>query len=71
MDPPAENPLTEPSTPEQPFGGGAPPAPAVQAAEVGELAVTGFDVLPLGLAGLTLIGAGGAAVVMARRSKRS
>ena len=69
--PPATNPLTEPSPEQQPFGGGAPPAPAQQAAEVDELAFTGFDVLPLGLGGLALVGAGGAAVVMARRSKRS
>jgi len=71
--PPETPPPTETDVPPPPPGGGAPqaPAPAVQAADVDELAFTGFDVLPLGLAGFTLIGAGGAAVVMARRSRRS
>lgn len=69
--PPTENPLTETPAPQQPFGGGAPLTPAPQVAQADELAVTGFDVLPLGLGGLALLGAGGAAVVMARRTRRS
>jgi hypothetical protein len=76
--PPSTPPETPPSTktdvPPPPPGGGAPQAPAPQvatAAEVDELAFTGFDVLPLGLGGLALMGAGGAVVVMARRSRRS
>jgi hypothetical protein len=77
--PPPTTPPTKTEVPPPPPGGGAPQAPApqaapqaaAQAADVDELAFTGFDVLPLGLAGFTLIGAGGAAVVMARRSRRS
>lgn len=78
--PPSTPPETPPQppakheVPQPPAGEGAPPAPApeaVTAAEADELAFTGFDVLPLGLGGLALVGAGGAAVVMARRSKRS
>ncbi|MFI6097845.1 hypothetical protein ACIA8G_19985 [Lentzea sp. NPDC051213] len=65
-------PPTKDSTPEMPppGGGPAPQAPAPQSAEADELAFTGFDVLPLGLGGLVLVGAGGAAVVVARRSRR-
>lgn len=74
---PAETP--PPSTkhevpPPPPGGGGAPQAPAPEvatAAQADELAFTGFDVLPLGLGGLALVGAGGAAVLMTRRTKRS
>lgn len=78
--PPSPPPSTPPPStstetpPPPPPGGGAPQAPAPQvatAAEADELAFTGFDVLPLGLGGLALVGAGGAAVVMARRTKRS
>ena len=67
-------PSTKTDVPPPPPGGGAPQAPAPQvatAAEADELAFTGFDVLPLGLGGLALVGAGGAAVLMARRTKRS
>src|SRR5688500_13048205 len=67
-------PSTKTDVPPPPPGGGAPQAPAPQvatAAEADELAFTGFDVLPLGLGGLALVGAGGAAVLMARRNKRS
>lgn len=78
---PAEQPpSTPPATPTPPVvppGGGAPPAPQPapqaqpqvfgEAAEVEELAFTGFDVLPLGLGGLALVGAG---VVMARRARK-
>lgn len=64
-------PSTSTETPPPPPGGGAPQAPAQTAAAVEELAFTGFDVLPLGLGGLALVGAGGAAVVMVRRSRRS
>ena len=71
--PTPETPPVKPSTPADvppppPGGGGAPEAP--QAAAADELAFTGFDVLPLGLGGLALVGAGGAAVVMARRTPR-
>lgn len=72
--PPETPPSTKTEVPPPPPGGGAPQAPAPQvatAAEADELAFTGFDVLPLGLGGLALVGAGGAAVVMARRSRRS
>jgi hypothetical protein len=58
---------TEMTPPPPPPGGGAPQAPQA-AAEVEELAFTGFDVLPFGLAGLALAGAG---VVMTRRARRS
>lgn len=72
--PPSTPPQTPPSTktevPPPPPGGGAPQAPAPRAA-ADELAFTGFDVLPLGLGGLALLGAGGAAVLTARRTKRS
>ncbi|MGW6930653.1 hypothetical protein ACWGE0_11355 [Lentzea sp. NPDC054927] len=74
---PAEQPpatSTPPATPTPPVvppGGGAPPAPQAapfgEAAEVDELAFTGFDVLPLGLGGLALVGAG---VVMSRRARK-
>lgn len=67
-------PSTKTETPPPPPGGGAPQAPAPQvatAAAADELAFTGFDVLPLGLGGLALVGAGGAAVLMTRRTKRS
>lgn len=74
---PAETPpsTTTPSVPPVVQQGGAPPAPqaAPQAAarEVADdLAFTGFDLLPLGLAGLVLVGGGGAAVVMADRGRR-
>jgi hypothetical protein len=83
--PPTTPPSTPPPStktetpPPPPPGGGAPQAPAPQApaaqvataAEADELAFTGFDVLPLGLGGLALVGAGGTAVLMARRTKRS
>ncbi len=64
--PPAKTDVAQP-----PSGGGAPQALAPQPAAVDELAFTGFDVLPLSLGGLALLGAGGAAVVMTRRSRRS
>ncbi|WP_086661238.1 hypothetical protein [Lentzea kentuckyensis] len=67
-------PSTKTEVPPPPPGGGAPQAPAPQvvtAAEAEDLAFTGFDVLPLGLGGLALVGAGGAAVLIARRTKRS
>jgi hypothetical protein len=72
--PPETPPSTKPEVPPPPPGGGAPQAPAPQvatAAEVDELAFTGFDVLPFALGGLALVGAGGTAVVMTRRSRRS
>ncbi|MDX3662699.1 hypothetical protein PV646_35825 [Streptomyces sp. ID05-26A] len=53
--------------------GGAPPAPQAPAAapEVAKgLAFTGLNLLPLGLAGILLVGGGGAAVVMAGQSRR-
>ncbi len=71
--PPSTPPEVPPSTKTEvppPPGGGAPQAPAPQSADVDELAFTGFDVLPLALGGLALVGAGGATVVMARRSRR-
>ena len=67
-------PSTKTEVPPPPPGGGAPQAPAPQvatAAEAEDLAFTGVDVLPLGLGGLALVGAGGAAVLIARRTKRS
>jgi hypothetical protein len=80
--PPTTPPSTPPSTPPKhppstrtevppPPGGGSPQAPAAQAASADELAFTGFDVLPLGLGGLALLGAGGATVLMARRTRKS
>ncbi|MEU0880368.1 hypothetical protein ABZ345_17335 [Lentzea sp. NPDC005914] len=70
--PPSTTPETPPAkteVPPPPGGGAAPAAPAPQAAaEVDELAFTGFDVLPFALGGLALVGAG---VVMTRRSRRS
>jgi hypothetical protein len=80
--PPGQMPPTTPSTPPKhppstktevppPPGGGAPQAPEAQAASADELAFTGFDVLPLGLGGLALLGAGGATVLMARRTRKS
>jgi hypothetical protein len=65
------SPAAKADVPQPPAGGGAPQAPAPQSAAVDELAFTGFDVLPFALGGLALVGAGGAAVVMTRRSRRS
>ncbi|MET9227419.1 hypothetical protein [Lentzea sp. NPDC003310] len=70
---------TPPSTPAEPPRGAppapeaapqAPQAPQAEVREAENLAFTGLDVLPLGLAGLVLVGGGGAAVVMAGRSPR-
>ncbi|MET9632015.1 hypothetical protein ABZX92_31580 [Lentzea sp. NPDC006480] len=71
--PPSTTPETPPPTktevPPPPPGGGAPQAPAPQAAaQADELAFTGFDVLPFAVGGLALVGAG---VVMTRRSRRT
>lgn len=67
---PKNPPSTETDVPPPP-GGGAPQAPEAQSASADELAFTGFDVLPLGLGGLALLGAGGATVLMARRTRKS
>lgn len=64
--------------PPAPSANGAPPAPRAAPAPAPEaarevpqdLAFTGLDLLPLGLAGLLLVGGGGAAVVMAGQSRR-
>ncbi|MEV6238082.1 hypothetical protein [Lentzea sp. NPDC051838] len=65
--PPTTPPSTKTETPPPPPGGGAPQTPAAQSADVDDLAFTGFDVVPFGLAGLVLVGAG---VVMTRRARR-
>lgn len=78
---PAETaPVTPQTIPPAPPADGAPPAPqAAPAPEAApetapevakDLAFTGVDLLPLGLAGLLLVGGGGAAVVMAGQSRR-
>lgn len=69
---PVTTPATMTEAPPAVQQGGAPPAPqAAPAHEAAEdLAFTGFDVLPLGLAGLVLVGGGGAAVLMAGRVRK-
>ncbi|WP_052684366.1 hypothetical protein [Lentzea aerocolonigenes] len=65
--PPETTPPAKTEVPQPPGGAAAPQAPQA-AAEVDELAFTGFDVLPFALGGLALVGAG---VVMTRRGRRS
>ncbi|GLZ31869.1 hypothetical protein Lesp02_40570 [Lentzea sp. NBRC 105346] len=66
--PPPSNPPSS-DTPAPPGGAQAGGEAAKAAAD--ELAFTGFDLLPAGLAGLVLVGAGGTALVVGRRSRRS